>query len=142
QSPGQAALLCGAGGAGIGAAIGAAAGRNWQSAVIGAAAGALAGSLTCFAFAEYKSRQVQDYRQTQQALGYSPAQGDAVQIVHYQVSPAAAAPGSSVAFNATYTVMTPNPDADITVTEVRTLSVYDTKTNTWKELAAYRIRSP
>jgi len=134
RSPGQAALLCGAGGAGAGAAIGAAAGRNWQSALIGAAAGALAGSITCFAVAEYRSRQVRDYGQTQQATGYQPVQGDAVQIVHYEITPAATPPGSAVGFNATYTVMTPNPSADITVTEVRTLSVQDPATGQWKEL--------
>ena len=60
QSPGQAALVCGAGGAAAGAMIGAAAARNWQGALIGAAAGALAGGLTCFAVAEYRSRQVRN----------------------------------------------------------------------------------
>jgi hypothetical protein len=140
QSPGQTALLCGAGGAAAGAAIGGAVGRNWQSALIGAAAGALAAGLSCFAFAEYKSRQVRDYGQTQQATGYQPTQGDRIQITHYEIAPAAAAPGSSVAFNATYTVMTPNPDADVTVTEVRSLYVQDPQTNNWRELG--RVPNP
>ena len=134
QSPGQTALLCGAGGAAAGAAIGGAVGRNWQSALIGAAAGALAAGLSCFAFAEYKSRQVRDYGQTQQATGYQATQGDRIQITHYEIAPAAAAPGSSVAFNATYTVMTPNPDADISVTEVRSLYVQEPQTGNWREL--------
>src|SRR5688572_25150481 len=129
QSPGQAALLCGAGGAVAGAAIGGAAGRNWQSALIGAAAGALVSGLTCFAISEYKSQQVRDYRQTQQATGYQATEGDRIQITNYEITPAAVAPGSSVAFNATYTVMTPNADADVAVTEVRSLYVYDTQTN-------------
>ena len=134
QSSGQTALLCGAGGALVGAAAGGAIGGNWQGALIGAAIGALTAGLTCFAIAEYKSQQVQDYRQTQQATGYQPGQGDSVQITHYEITPAAAAPGSSVAFNATYTVMTPYPDADVTVTEVRSLYVYEAQTNNWKEL--------
>lgn len=134
NSPGQAALLCGAGGAAAGAAIGGAASRHWSGALIGAAAGALAAGLSCFAIAEYKSQQVRDYGQTQQATGYQAAQGDSLQITQYEVTPGAAAPGSSVAFNATYTVMTPNPDADVVVTEVRSLSVYDASTNNWREL--------
>jgi hypothetical protein len=134
QSSGELALLCGAGGAVAGAAIGGAASRNWQGALIGAAVGALAAGLTCFAISEYKSRQVQDYRQTQQASGYQPAQGDTVQITQYEITPAAVGPGSSVAFNATYTVMTPNPDADVQITEVRSLYVFDPSINQWKEL--------
>ncbi len=134
QSSGELALLCGAGGAVAGAAIGGAASRNWQGAVIGAAVGALAAGLTCFAIGEYKSRQVQDYRQTQQVSGYQPTQGDTVQITQYEITPAAVGPGSSVAFNATYTVMTPSPDADVQVTEVRSLYHFDPNTNQWKEL--------
>jgi hypothetical protein len=134
QSPGQTALLCGAGGTLAGAAIGGAVSRNWQGALIGAAVGALAAGLTCFAFAEYKSQQVRDYRQTQQATDYQPSQGDRVQITQYEITPAAAAPGSSVAFNATYTVMTADPDADVVVTEIRSLYFHDPRTNEWKEL--------
>ena len=134
QSSGELALLCGAGGAVAGAAIGGAASRNWQGALIGAAVGAIAAGLTCFAISEYKSRQVQDYRQTQQASGYQPTQGDTVQITQYEITPAAVGPGSSVAFNATYTVMTPNPDADVQITEVRSLYVFDPSINQWKEL--------
>ena len=96
--------------------------------------GALAAGLTCFAFAEYKSQQVRDYRQTQQATDYQPSQGDRVQITQYEITPAAAAPGSSVAFNATYTVMTADADADVVVTEIRSLYVHDPRTNEWKEL--------
>src|SRR5262249_45969263 len=99
-----------------------------------------AAGLTCFAFADYKSQQVRDYRQTQQATGYQPVQGDSIQITHYEITPAAAAPGSTVAFNATYTVMTPNPDADVPVTEARSLYVHDPGTNQWKELG--RVPNP
>lgn len=134
QSPGQTALLCGAGGTLAGAAIGGAISRNWQGALIGGAVGALAAGLTCFAFAEYKSQQIRDYSQTQQATDYRASQGDSVQITHYEITPAAAAPGSSVAFNATYTVMTPDPDTDVLVTEIRSLYFHDPTTNQWKEL--------
>lgn len=133
-SSGQVALMCGAGGALAGAAIGAGVARNWQGALIGAAVGAMAAGLTCFAVSEYKSQQVRSYGETQQATGYQASQGDSVQITSYEIAPAAAAPGSSVAFNATYTVMTPNPDADVTVTEIRTLQVQDPATKSWREL--------
>jgi len=134
QSPGQAALLCGASGAAAGAAIGGAVSRNWQGALIGAAVGALAAGLSCFAFAEYQSRQVRDYRQTQQVTGYQATEGDRIEITQYEIAPAAVIPGSSVAFNATYTVMTPNADADVAVTEVRSLYVFDPQANNWREL--------
>jgi hypothetical protein len=132
--PGQASLLCGAGGAAVGAAIGGAASRDWTGTLIGAVAGALVGAATCFAIAEYRSQQVKGYQETRQAINYSPAQGDALQITHYAIAPAAAAPGSEVAFSATYHVMTADPDADVPVTEMRILKAYDPATSGYREL--------
>lgn len=140
QQPGQAALICGAGGALTGAALGAAVGstRNATGALVGALVGGLTGGLlaatTCFAIAHYKSQQVKDYEQTRTATNYNTQQGDIVQITHYAIVPAAAAPESEVAFNATYSVMTPNADQDIRVTETRSLKMYDPGTQTYKEL--------
>jgi hypothetical protein len=94
----------------------------------------MAAGLTCFAIAEYQSRQVDGYTQTQQATGYQPEQGERIQITHYEITPAAVAPGGNVAFKATYTVMTPNPTADVAVTEVRSLYFHDPQTNQWREL--------
>jgi len=134
SQPGTAALACGLGGAAVGAAIGGAAGRNWQGALIGAAAGALLAATTCFAIADYQSRQVRGYGETGQAIGYQPGQGDVVRITRYELVPAAVAPGGQIAFNATYYVMTPTPDQDVPITETRTLLVRDPGTNQYREV--------
>jgi hypothetical protein len=135
QRPGEAAALCGVGGAATGAAAGALGGRgDWRAVLIGAAAGALIGAATCWAIAEYNSRQVRDYEQTRQAIAYDPGQGESLQITHYVITPAAAAPGTEVAFNATYHVMTPNPGEDVTIVETRALKVFDPATNEYRLL--------
>lgn len=133
SSPGTAALACGLGGAATGAIIGGAAGRG-RGALIGAVAGALLGGTACFAIAEYQSRQVRGYEETQQAVAYRPAQGDVVQITSYELAPAAVMPGGQVAFHATYHVMTPTPDQDVPITETRTLAVRDPATSQFREL--------
>ncbi len=137
ESSGEAALLCGAGGALAGGAIGAAAagGRNvLAGALIGAAIGGLVGAATCFAIAEYKSKQTKGYQETKQAVQYQPDQGDVVQITNFSLDPSAAAPGSQVAFNSTYYVMSPSSDADVTVTETRTLKKFDQASGQYKEM--------
>ena len=137
ESSGEAALLCGAGGALAGGAIGAAAagGRNTLTgALIGAAIGGLVGAATCFAIAEYKSKQTKGYQETQQAVQYQPDMGDVVQITNFSLDPSAAAPGSQVAFNSTYYVMSPNSDAEVTVTETRTLKKFDQASGQYKEM--------
>ena len=134
QSSGEAALLCGAGGALAGGAIGAAVARDALAGMlIGAAIGGLVGAATCFAIAEYKSQQTKGYQETQQAVQYQPAQGNVVQITNFSLDPSAAAQGSQIAFNANYYVMTPK-DAEISVTETRTLKKFDPATNQYKEM--------
>jgi hypothetical protein len=124
----RAAAICGAGGALAGAAIGAAIGSSGRrgsaaGALIGAGIGALAGAIAsataCFVVAEYRSRQVKGYEETRQATNYEPQQGDVLRITRYAVTPAAASPGTTVAFEATYHVMSPDPDKDISLTETR-----------------------
>jgi hypothetical protein len=135
QSSGEAALLCGAGGAVAGGAIGAAAsGKNSLfGALVGAAIGGLVGAATCFAIAEYKSQQTLGYQETQQAVQYRPEQGNLAQITKFTLDPSAAAPGSQVVFNATYYVMAPS-DAEVTVMETRTLKKFDAASNQYKEM--------
>jgi Bacterial SH3 domain/Glycine zipper len=134
QRPGQAALVCSAGGALTGAALGGAIGGDWKGALIGAGVGALAGGTACFAIAEYKSRQVKSYEETQQDIGYTPAAGDVVQITEYAITPPATAPGSQTAFNAKYYVMTPDPNADVPIAETRIVKRYDQAAGGYKEL--------
>lgn len=135
QSSGEAALLCGAGGAVAGGAIGAAAsGRNSLfGALIGAAIGGIVGAATCFAIAEYKSQQTLGYQETQQAVQYLPEQGNLAQITKFTLDPSAAAPGSQIVFNATYYVMAPS-DTEVTVMETRTLKKFDAASNQYKEM--------
>ncbi|MBI2884216.1 MAG: SH3 domain-containing protein [Candidatus Methylomirabilis oxyfera] len=132
---GQAALACGAGGALVGAAAGAAVKNGDPAAIlIGAASGALLGATTCFLIAEYKNRQVKDYQETKRTMNYRSSQGDTIQITHYSLKPAAAVPGSQMVFSATYYVMTPNPDQEVTVTETRIIQMFDRRTNQYREL--------
>jgi hypothetical protein len=136
QSSGEAALLCGAGGALAGGAIGAAAGGRHAltGALIGAAIGGLVGAAACFAIAEYKSQQTKTYQETQQAVQYRPEQGDLVQITNFSLDPSAAAPGSQVAFKATYYVMAPKSDSEVAVTETRILKKFDAASGQYKEM--------
>jgi hypothetical protein len=139
----KAALICGAGGAAAGAAVGAAVGGSGRhgslagaliGAGIGAVAGAIVGATACFAIAEYRSQQVKGYDETRQAFNYQPSQGEVVQITRYEITPAAAAPGTQVSFNATYYVMTPSADREVPVTETRIVKILDPATGGYKEL--------
>ena len=135
QSSGEMAMLCGAGGAVAGGAIGAAvSGKNSLfGALAGAAIGGIVGAATCFAIAEYKSQQTLGYQETQQAVQYRPEQGNLAQITKFTLDPSAAAPGSQIVFNATYYVMAPS-DAEVTVMETRTLKKFDAASNQYKEM--------
>jgi outer membrane lipoprotein SlyB len=142
DEPGRAALICGAGGAATGAAIGAAigggsrrsTGATLTGALIGATVGGLLGAATCFAIAEYRSREVKTYDETREAVRYEPAQGDVVRITQYMLTPAAAAPGTEVGFAATYYVMTADAAQEVQVTETRVVEVRDPATGQYREL--------
>jgi SH3 domain-containing protein/outer membrane protein with glycine zipper len=142
QTSGQQALICGAGGAVVGAAAGAAIGSRARNsgtgALIGAGIGALVGALAagtaCFAMAEYRSQQVKSYEETRQAVNYQASQGEVLQITRYEITPGAASPGMSVSFNATYLVMTPNPEQEVAVTETRIVKFFDPKVGDYREL--------
>ncbi len=139
----KSALICGAGGAAAGAAVGAAVGGSGRrgsvtgalvGAGIGAVIGAIAAATACFAIAEYRSQQVKSYDETKEALNYQPSQGEVVQITKYEITPAAASPGTEVSFNATYYVMTPSADQEVPVTETRIVKILDPGTGGYKEL--------
>jgi SH3 domain-containing protein len=132
----KAAIYCGAGGAVVGAAAGTAIDQKNRGigALIGAIIGAAAGAGACFVIAHYKNREVADYQRTKQQVNYQPSSGDTVSITEYSVSPVSTRPGEKVEFSAEYYVMTPKPDDDITVTETRTIKLYDQASRTYKEL--------
>src|SRR2546426_6122073 len=140
--PRRAALICGAGGAALGAATGAAIGarRGTREALVGAliggAIGALAGATACFAIS-YKSEPVKSYEETQKEVNYQPTQGTVVQITEFRLSPAVAAPGSKVGFQASYYVMAPEPDQDLSLVETRIVTAVYPATGQRKELGRH-----
>lgn len=134
ESPGQAAKTCGAWGAAAGAGIGAAVEGSWKGALIGSLVGALAGATLCFAIANYRNDQAQTYQETQQAVSYQPSQGGLVKITDFGLTPETVQPGQQVAFNARYQIMTPDPDQDLEVTEIRIIKFFDPQKGAFKEV--------
>lgn len=109
-------------GAGIGAATGAAAGAIFgkegsrtSSAVIGGLVGALIGG----AVGHYTYDQKKDRNQTAQTYNYQPSMGNVVRIESAAAAPGTVAAGNPVDLKMTYAVLTPTPDADVSVTETR-----------------------
>ncbi|HEY7493818.1 MAG TPA: hypothetical protein VIH59_22275 [Candidatus Tectomicrobia bacterium] len=136
QNPGLATTLCGAGGALAGAAAGAALSRNnpGLGALLGAVAGGVVAGATCFTIAQAASRQIRDYSQTQQTVGYRPNQGIVTRVDQLSVDPPTIAPKQDFTLHSQYVVMTPNQSTDLQVVETVIVSAYDEKTQTWKEM--------
>lgn len=139
------ALKCGVGGALLGAAIGAITGaligKGAKEAAIGAAIGGAAGGAlgagACFIIAS-KNEEVADYQTTKQQINYRPSKGDIIKITEFSLSPDVVSPGGEVTFSTQYHVMTPNPNVDISVTETRTVKIYDQASGLYKELGHNR----
>jgi hypothetical protein len=140
--PGRAALICGAGGAAVGAAAGAAigarrgAGEALIGALIGGAIGAIVGATACFAIS-YKSEPVKGYQETIKEVNYQPGQGTVAQITEFRISPAVAAPGTKVSFQASYYVMAPEPEQDLSLVETRVVTAVNPSTGQRKELGRH-----
>jgi hypothetical protein len=135
QKPGQTTALCAAGGAAAGAAMGAAFAQDkLMGALVGGLVGAFAAGATCFAIAKTASTQIKDYRQTQQTVGYRPAQGTVVRVERLSLEPVAVAPGEEFVWRSEYVVMAPDPNADLTIVETRILSAYDEQKQEWNEI--------
>ena len=128
-------------GAATGATIGGIA-EGWGGAglgaLIGAAIGTFLGATACFTIT-YRSRTVESYEKTSQEVAYRPSQGNAVQITEFQIAPATAGPGDKVTFQASYYVMTPDPDREISVTETRVVTAV-TQTGNERSSAAIVLR--
>jgi YMGG-like Gly-zipper len=120
----------GVSGGAIGALIGGLAGDE-KGALIGAGAGALVGGLVGYAIA---SRQIKGYQTTKREQGYEPSEGEVVRITDFSVNPTVVSPGTQLAFQATYYIMTPNPDQEVPITEVRILKGFDPQTMQYREL--------
>ena len=109
-------------GAGIGAATGAVAGAllgkkgaKTEAALIGGLLGALVGgAVGHYAYDVRRTRQ-----ETAQRYDYQPSEGTLVRIEYTSVEPANVKPGDKVELAATYALLSPSPDSDITTTEIR-----------------------
>lgn len=109
-------------GAGIGAATGALAGAvlagdgsRTQGALIGGLAGALVGGV----IGNYTVDQKRDAADTTSRYGYDSSTGILVRIENTSISPDRVYPGDRVDLKATYAVLAPRSDRQITITESR-----------------------
>jgi hypothetical protein len=109
-------------GASIGAATGAVAGAllgkkgaKTEAAIIGGLLGALVGgAVGHYAYDVKRNRQ-----ETAQVYDYQPSEGTLVRIEYTSVEPAKVKPGDKVELGATYALLSPSHDSDITTTEIR-----------------------
>lgn len=60
-----------------------------------------------------KQKLLQDYEQTQQAIGYAPSQGYVVRILDFSATPAVVKPGEKVMINARFALMGPDRNEEI-----------------------------
>ncbi|MFO8008193.1 MAG: YMGG-like glycine zipper-containing protein [Candidatus Brocadiia bacterium] len=111
----KAAIGVGAGAVG-GAAVGGLAGGS-KGAVVGAVAGALAGGAVG-AYLDHKDKTAEE---TQRAHNYSPEQGVRLELTSVAAEPQSVAPGGEVKLKATYAVMAPDPQQEVSVTETRSI---------------------
>jgi hypothetical protein len=138
QDPTLAAVVCGGAGAVAGAALAAAVAREnkpWWT-LVGSLFGALASASTCYAVVKVTSTPVEDCRTTKQQEQYRPAQGTVVHVKAFEVKPDPLRAGQNFIIRSQYVVMTPEPDADITVVETRSVSFYDDREKQWKEIGS------
>jgi hypothetical protein len=112
----KAAIGVGAGALG-GAAIGALAGGE-DGAIVGAVVGALAGG-AIGAYLDHRDKSAEETRRDQD---YRPAQGVRLELTKTAADPKKVAPGQEVRLEATYAVMTPNPQQEIVVRETRVVT--------------------
>lgn len=60
-----------------------------------------------------KQKLLQDYEQTQQAIGYDPSQGYVVRILDFSATPTVVKPGEKVMINARFALMGPDRNEEI-----------------------------
>ncbi len=109
-------------GAGIGALSGAVVGgvaKGSKGALVGAFVGALAGG-GIGAYLDHKDRSAEE---TRRAYDYNPSRGVELLLSEVDVDPSTVEPGDSVSLAATYAVMAPRDDTQLTLTETRLISL-------------------
>ncbi len=113
QSQGLGALLGAAGGA----AVGALAGKGDTTAILaGAAAGALVG-WAAVKLTQYHAEKTASAQQETKVLGYKSSDGTVVKIRDSTTTPDQITAGQTVALSTNYTVLAPDPNASVPVTE-------------------------
>lgn len=108
-------LTCGAGALFTGGAVWAVCnyglGADQTACILGAVAAAAADGIFCYW--NLKQKLVQDYDQTQKAIGYDPSQGYVVRILDFSATPKVVKPGEKVMINAQFALMSPNRNEEI-----------------------------
>jgi hypothetical protein len=114
-----------AGGAGIGAATGAVAGAliaGSGSRVKGAVIGGLAGALLGGIIGHYTVDKKSSAEETNNKYSYKPTSGTVVRVEDSRATPSLADPGGTVNLDATYAVMAPSNDTQVSITETRVVT--------------------
>jgi hypothetical protein len=106
-------------GAGVGAAGGAVVGGLAGGGSTGALVGGLLGALAGGAVGQYMDRKDKDGSQAAADTGYTPTQGNVVDVQRVEAQPATVQPGSAVNLNTTFTVLTPDANRAVPVQETR-----------------------
>ncbi|RJQ44390.1 MAG: glycine zipper 2TM domain-containing protein [Nitrospiraceae bacterium] len=115
-------------GAGVGAVTGAVlgsviagSGSRTEGAIIGGLAGALiGGAVGHYAFDQKKTRE-----ETAQKYNYQSSSGTMVRLEDASPEPAKVKQGDKVELKATYAVMTPSPETEVSITEMREIKLGD-----------------
>jgi hypothetical protein len=105
-------------GAATGAVAGALIGKGAGAVILGGLLGGLAGGLIGhYAYDVPRSRE-----ETARVYRYHPSEGTILTIENATVYPHAVYPGEVVDLKVTYAVLTPSPDAEVDITEIREIT--------------------
>lgn len=109
-------------GAGVGAATGTAAGAVFGDGTRSAVIGGLLGGLVGGVIGHYGYDQRRSRDETVQTYNYQPGQGTVLTVEEASATPQTVRPGESVDLQMTYAVLTPSPEAESTITEIREIT--------------------
>lgn len=107
-------------GSAVGAGVGAAVSKHnpWLGALIGGALGAIAGAV----IGNYIDEQNKNRQESAKTINYRPSQGDLVRIDKATNDPLRVKPGEVIGLKTTYYVLSPSPEAQVSVVESRVIN--------------------
>jgi len=114
------ALVGGAAGAGVGGIVGALVGGT-RGAAIGVGVGAVVGAGTGLLVGRYLDRRTGDRAAAARQVGSMPRDRDIVEVQKSEVEPLPVKAGQSVVLRVEYSVLAPNPDQRVELTEWRAI---------------------